>query len=102
LSFSKNPVLKFCRKNAQKRCVPENSREKKLCPSPHHLHPPHAATHAAAVTESGQGGAVAPAAGWQTSGYTQKQRENAKNRAPRLRPVFLTQFNALKLGRISM
>jgi hypothetical protein len=67
---------------------------KKIMPIPP-LQPPHAATPAAAVTESGQSGAVAPAAGWQTSGYTQKQRENAKNRAPRLRPVFLTQFNSI-------
>jgi len=61
LSFSKNPVLKFRQKNAQKRCVPENSREKKLCPPP--PQPPHAATPAAAVKKSGQSGAVAPAAG---------------------------------------
>jgi hypothetical protein len=94
LSFSKNPVLKFCRKNAQKRCVPENYREKNMQIPPHPA-AHHAATLAAAVTEFGQSGAAAPAAGWQTSGDTQKQRENAKNRAPRLRPVFLTQFNSI-------
>jgi hypothetical protein len=91
LSFSKNPVLKFFRKNAQKRCVPENSREKnmKIPPSSRAPMPPRLRR---VVMESGQSGAAAPAASWQTSGDAQKQRENAKNRAPRMRQVFLTRL----------
>lgn len=42
-----------------------------------------------------RGGAVAPAAGWQTSGGGQKQRGNVENRAPRMRPVFLTRLNSI-------
>jgi hypothetical protein len=61
LRFSKNPVLKFRQKNAQKDVYLKIT-AKKICPSPP-LQPPHAATPAAAVTESGQSGAVAPASG---------------------------------------
>ena len=59
------------------------------------LQPPHSATPAAAVTESGERRAVVPSGGWQTSGCTQKERENTKSRATRMRPVFLTRLTQL-------